>query len=91
MELFWYNQQISGAIIVIRSLDSGMMNIRERTRHTQNIMTSKMSMIKHFGNQAAVDDKDLGDLSYEIWTQNETSNEMKQSNNAMVRKICILK
>ena len=29
-------------------------------------MTSKMSMIKHFGNQAAVDDKDLGDLSYEI-------------------------
>ena len=50
-----------------------------------------MSMIKHFGNQAAADDKDLGDLPYEIWMQNEISNEMKQSNNAMVRKICILK
>ena len=65
MVLFWHNQQISGAIIII-SLDSGMTKIRERTRHTQNKITGTMSMIKHFGDQAAVDETDLGDLFYMV-------------------------
>ena len=55
MVLFWHNQQISEAIIII-SLDSGITKIRERTRHTQNKIIGTMSMIKHFGDQAAVDE-----------------------------------
>ena len=43
-----------------------MTKIREQIRHTQNKITGTMSMIKHFWDQAAVDEKDLGDLFYMV-------------------------